>query len=236
METKNPRPSTQSSFTLINPHAVAYARTHLSKFPGPFKEGGREIIQREVTKGAQGLQTPDQIARLIRDNALALTPEQILASDAYWKDLIKKKLDSNTINRRMAKFNARQLQDRAEMIARTETHRAAGAGQLESWREAARQRLLNPSEWQRVWSVAWDDRLCAACEAMDGVAVGLDEPFVTNCDGEPVTNSFGEQMEFADLHPRCRCVIFLVRKDQVAEHRDRVLSLRPAVKPQSHRP
>jgi hypothetical protein len=43
METKNPKSSTQLRFDLINPHAVAYARTHLSDNLGPLKERGREI-------------------------------------------------------------------------------------------------------------------------------------------------------------------------------------------------
>jgi hypothetical protein len=46
----------------------------------------------------------------------------------------------------MAKFNARQLQDRAETIAITEVLRAAKGGELESWREAAQQRLLDEDQ------------------------------------------------------------------------------------------
>lgn len=234
MEEKNPKPSTDLRFDLINPHAVAYARTHLSEGLGPLKEGGREIIQREVTRAMSGQQTSQQVARIIRDNALALTPEQVIASDEHWKDLIKKGLDANTINRRMAKFNARQLQNRAETIAHTETHRAAAGGQLAAWREAQRQRVIEPGTMVKVWYVAWDDRLCPACEGMDGVAVGLDETFARNRDGTPVANSFGELMEFPDMHPNCRCTFNLVHKDQLEEFMAK--RVRPTEKPQSHRP
>jgi hypothetical protein len=134
METKNPKPATNLSFNLINPHAVAYARTHLSEYLGPLKEGGREIIQREVAKAVSGQQTAQQVVRLIRDNALARTLEETVSSDAYWKDLIKKGLDANTINRRMARFNAHQLQDRAETIALTEVLRAGMRGSWERGR------------------------------------------------------------------------------------------------------
>jgi hypothetical protein len=72
-------------------------------------------------------------------------------------------------------------------------------------------------------------------EAKDGVAVGLDESFVRNRAGEAVANSFGGQIDFTDMHPNCRCNMNLMRIDQVAEHRGRVISLRPAVKLQSHR-
>lgn len=45
---------------------------------------------------------------------------------------------------------------------------------------------------------------------MDGVAVaGLEGAFTVNRNGEAVDNSFGEQMEFAEKHPRCRCTVQL---------------------------
>ena len=213
METKNPKSSIRLRFDLINPHAVAYARTHLSEYLGPLKERGREIIQREVMRAMSGQQTPQQVARLIRDNALALTPEQILASDAYWKDLIKKKLDANTINRRMAKFNARQLQERAETIARTEVHRAALHGTLASWKDAARRGTIILDEWVKVWHVTWDERLCDVCEAMDGVAV-------------EVAGEFAPTVLVPDLHPQCRCTMDLIRKDKLEDYRRRVLGVR----------
>jgi len=55
-----------------------------------------------------------------------------------------------------------------------------------------------------------DGRTCPECQAMDGVAVeGFEGSFTTNSEGEAVDNGFGEQMEFADLHVGCRCVIRL---------------------------
>lgn len=79
-------------FDLINPHAVAYARTHLLEDLGPLKERGREIIRDYVTRAVGGEFTPFDVARLIRDNALALTPEQVMASNVYGEGLLKKNL------------------------------------------------------------------------------------------------------------------------------------------------
>lgn len=187
-----------------------------------------------MARAVGGEFSPQQIARVIRDKALALTSEQTVASDAYWKDLIKKGLDANTINRRVAKFNARQLQDRAETIALTEIHRAAQAGTIASWQAAANQGLIDPSEWVKVWHVTWDDRLCPICEPMDGVAVGLFDNFTVNTDGKAIDNGFEKSTEIAAAHPRCRCTITRVRADQLDAWRERLN--RPEEKPQSHRP
>jgi hypothetical protein len=55
-----------------------------------------------------------------------------------------------------------------------------------------------------------DGRVCEICLAMDGVTVdGLDGSFSFNADGESVDNGFGEQMDFADAHVGCRCVVRL---------------------------
>ena len=195
---KKQESSLQLRFDAIDPLAVAYARTHLPEnILGPLKERGREIIQCEVTRAMSGQQTPQQVARLIRDNALALTPEQIIGADIYWKDLIKKGLDSSTINRRMERFNARQLQGRAEMIARHACLTATHQGQLQSIREEVAQGKLDPSRTNRKWIVAHDDQLCDICRAMDGKEVPADKPWTLE-DGTTVWIP-------QEAHTQCRC-------------------------------
>lgn len=79
-------------FDLINPHAVAYARTHLLEDRGATEGARAEIIRDYVTRAVGGEFTPFDVARLIRDNALALTPEQVMASNVYGEGLLKKNL------------------------------------------------------------------------------------------------------------------------------------------------
>lgn len=203
--TKKQESSLHLRFDAIDPLAVAYARTHLSEnLLGPLKERGREIICDYLARAVSGEFTLQQVARLIRDNALALTPEQVIVSNVYFKDLTKKGLDANTINQRMAKFNAHQLQDRAETIAHHMCLTATHQGQLQSIREAVAQGMLDPSRTDRVWSSAGDERRCEICEYMEGKSTPADEPWTLK-DGTKVWIP-------QEAHIQCRCSWSLVTR------------------------
>lgn len=88
---------------------------------------------------------------------------------------------------------------RAEMVARTETMRAANEGQMQLWDQATEAGLLTGDE-QKEWIVTPDDRLCPICEPLDGEKAGLDETFKVD----------GEEIDGPPAHPRCRCTIGLV--------------------------
>ncbi len=198
---------THLRFDLINPHAVAYARTHLLEDLGPLKERGREIIRDYVVRSVGGEFAPQKVARLIRDNALALTPEQVIASNVYGKGLLKKRLDSNTINRRLEKFNARQLQDRAEKIARTAIIQAQVEGQRALWREAAKEGTFDRHTATRIWHVSQDEKLCPLCASMDGQEIPFDGTYKRMDDGYvgSSVNVFGEVLDGPVMHLSCRC-------------------------------
>jgi hypothetical protein len=88
--------------------------------------------------------------------------------------------------------------ERAEVIARTETMRASNAGQELAWEQAKDDGLLTGNE-KKEWIVTPDDRLCPVCEPMDGVQVPLGESFSVN----------GEQLDGPPAHPNCRCAMGL---------------------------
>ena len=199
------------SFNVIEPHAVEYAKTHLADIVQPYQDGAKALIQDQVTKAMLGEQTPMEVARHIRDH-IGLDPGRVHRVDLKYEQLLEQGVSQPDIDRRIGKFMQQLSTERAEMIARTEIHRAAGRGQLDSWREAVKAGTLDPAEWQRVWHAVMPDdgRTCPECQAMDGVAIeGFEGGFTTNSEGEAVDNGFGEQMEFADLHIGCRCVIRL---------------------------
>lgn len=87
---------------------------------------------------------------------------------------------------------------RAEMVARTETMRAANEGQMQLWDQATEAGLLTGDE-QKEWIVTPDDRLCPICEPLDGEKTGLDDTFKVD----------GEEIDGPPAHPRCRCTIAL---------------------------
>lgn len=79
---------------------------------------------------------------------------------------------------------------RAEMIARTESMRAANAGQRESWDQAVEKGLL-PADIKREWIATSD--ACPFCVALDGKTASLSGEY---------PNDGGEG---PPLHPDCRC-------------------------------
>ena len=82
---------------------------------------------------------------------------------------------------------------RAETIARTETAYADVQGNLEGYRASG---VVSGKQW----TIAQDE-FCDDCNELDGVVVGLDEPFPGDGgDGPP-------------LHPNCRCDILPVLID-----------------------
>lgn len=111
-------------------------------------------------------------------------------------------LSKSQIDRMVERYTERSLRHRALMIARTETIRAANAGQVEAWRQAQTQGLLTGAE-RMHWIVATDERACPICKEIprmnpNGVAIG----------GHFQTPNGIARMP-PDPHPSCRCALSL---------------------------
>jgi len=108
-------------------------------------------------------------------------------------------------------FGSEANNRRAEMIARTESHRAELSGRRELWKEANHDMVLageQPIYVGRVWRASPD--ACDFCLAMDGTQIGLDEVYFQQGSRFEVEDVGGmnldyEDVEVAGLHPNCRC-------------------------------
>ena len=136
----------------------------------------------------------------LRDWIKRHTAELVKGVSQTTKDEIAALLDEafvdETLDQRDLMAEIRDLlgdKDRAELIARTETMRAANAGQREAWRQGVEDGYVEPKE-RRVWIVTDDDALCEECEPLDGVTAPVDGEY--EGDGE----------DGPPLHPDCRCV------------------------------
>lgn len=87
-------------------------------------------------------------------------------------------------------FTEQLLRQRASTIARTEIMAAENMGQLEAWRQAARDGLI-PKEARKVWVVG--PGACTTCALVNGKAVKLEDPF-------PLVDVL-----MPPAHPNCRC-------------------------------
>jgi len=78
-------------------------------------------------------------------------------------------------------------EERARLIAETETTRAFAEGNMEGWKETGVIKM-------REWRTARDELVCPICGPLSGKVVGMDEEFAPGIMSPPA-------------HPRCRCWI-----------------------------
>lgn len=199
------------AFDRSNPEAIRWAAEQSSLLIRGLTEETREAVREILARAIRDGIPPRQSARLIQQT-IGLSTQQALAVERVRQQILSNPgglVKAGTlrirvprggaseafVERRVAQYSGRLLAQRALLIARTETIRAAVAGQNLLWRQALAEGLLRGTE-RRRWIITPDDRLCPSCEAMDGEEVGLDELFESDTlgavDGPP-------------LHPDCRC-------------------------------
>lgn len=90
------------------------------------------------------------------------------------------------------------LRRRAEKIGENEAYHATQLAKQLVWSMQQRQGLL-PADAQKRWITADDERVCAVCGPLDGVAVPLADSFEVG----------GRRLIAPGVHPNCRCTIEL---------------------------
>jgi len=77
-------------------------------------------------------------------------------------------LNQSKIDTLVERYRERLVNYRAEMIARTETMRAANMGAFAEQRAQASAGLFDAKTAQRIWQTTPDDRACEECTDLDG--------------------------------------------------------------------
>jgi hypothetical protein len=226
-------PRIDISFQVVNPYTLPWVRVRTAELvtlvTDDVKDNIRLILADKFRRG----QTVAQAGRAIR---AALRPDELLAqteADAQWsvgltgrqvqavlnyretlydgQQFTNGEIDAATVEARADRYAAKLLRQRATMIARTETQKAAAAAQRDLWSDAVKQGFIDPQTARQTWIVTPDDKLCPVCEAIpilnpDGVPLG--EPF--DSDVGPVDGP-------GDPHPNCRCAVGLVFDEAAQE-------------------
>jgi hypothetical protein len=195
------------TFNLIQGMSLAARKAIQDVITRAFQQGGHPYDQAREIRSSIGLTSQQaQAVQNYRDALESGNPSQIRDSlsrelrDGRFDRSVLRAINEQTtipqarIDAMVDRYAARQLNYRAEMIARTETARASNAGQQEAWDQAVDQGLLDPAGTLKVWIAAAD--CCDDCaDVADSDGVPLDEMFDTSegpLDGPP-------------LHPNCRC-------------------------------
>lgn len=184
-------------YSVANPKIAAYLKGRTGELITTSEAGMLEAVraatQRALTHGL----TPVQVGRELRDS-IGLNAPQARALANYRSGLATglNAKEPDEIDTLAEAYRQRMLDYRATMIGRTEVRFAANEGQQDVW-EAAVDEGLMPDGTQRVWVV--DGNPCPEiCLPMNGVAVGLDEPWILPDDRE-VDNP-------TQSHPHCYCI------------------------------
>lgn len=222
----------EMSFSLLNPSAIAFLQGYEFELITGLTSLLRETIQGILVRAYRDGITVQGQARLIRQY-VGLTPAQVRAvenyrrllesgdpgglRDALARELRDARFDSTLqraaadgarltraqIERLVARYVERQVKYRATMIARTETIRAANAGQIEAWRQAQQQGLLSNTVRMK-WIVTKDERTCDICPQIRDMNPG----------GVLIGGVFrspkGIVRQPPDPHPQCRCALGLL--------------------------
>jgi len=181
-------------FDVLNPRALAFlaqhAAQHVTRITEETRAAMRTVLTDLHTQGVPAVQA----ARRIKDY-IGLTEGHALAVETLRARLTELGAAPERVGALVARKVRELTEWRALTIARTEPAQAASAARRESWRQAADSDLFDRASAQRVWRTAQDAVVRDEHDAMEGVAVGLDEDFVLP-DGR-VTNP-GEDIN-------CRC-------------------------------
>lgn len=188
---------TQDSFHVTNELAVkaaAKAGRGIPKLSSTARQTIREAIADNVN---YGLGIEETAARI--QNSLGLDKRLQTAVDNYRNTLLKSGKKRTVVNRLVKTYTARLTNQRAVMVARTETAQAANVGQREYWLDMMNQGYLTHEKTYKEWVTAADERTCPMCGPMDGVRVKLDELFQVD----------SVMLEGPIVHPNCRCSLTL---------------------------
>lgn len=187
------------SLDVLNPRILTFVREETGRLIQ-----GVSIQQRDAIRGTmqrmfeQGRGTRDAAAE-IRD-VIGLNARQAVALDTYARGL-----DEGLSQARRAtlvdRYRNKLLRDRADMIARTESIKAATAGTQLQWADAVDKGLLDPGEWEQSWLTALDELVCPVCSVLNGTTA-------------PIGGLFGIGLAGPPAHPRCRCALLLQLKSQ----------------------
>lgn len=217
-------------FDQVNALAVSAARRQAGALIDGIDAQTRQLVARLVAQGQLGELTPEAIAQRIRP-LIGLNASQADTALRYF-DALNARFEAerygadaaNALRGRFAfspwrggpldgrverlyqQYVDRQLRYRAQMIARTETIRAASEGDQLAWSQRIAAGDADGYEVVQTWSVTRDDRACPLCLALDGEQVRTG-PVSAGARPDLGTLAGFDGVGHPPRHPGCRCVL-----------------------------
>ena len=195
-------------FNFIDPGVQNWITTRGSEFVTLCTDEQKQAISTMLLHGMENNMSVDEVATNIRA-CIGLTKSDATSVMNYYnrmKDTLRQEhpqMWQSTIETK-AKIGAQRYAERchrqrAMMIAQTEMAFAYNQGADFSMRQAYEEGLVGT--YKKVWTTSGDDAVCAHCDALDGVSVGMDGNFGFG------KGLFEAEGELPPAHPRCACAI-----------------------------
>lgn len=190
-------------FDSVNPHAAQYARTQSSALITQINDSQREAVRNLIESSVSSGRTVQDIARDIR-TVVGLRDDQVRALQTYRERVtVRGKLTVDQIEKKVTRYANALLKQRGDLIARTEVLSSANAGQLQLWKQAKQDGMLDQS-WGKEWITTQDELLCPVCESLDGIIIRFDAIFQSPDDPS-------ETAMYPPIHPNCRCTLAVAK-------------------------
>jgi hypothetical protein len=134
-------------------------------------EAGYGLTEADLRRAGIGSPTSDVLNRKLRDGRFDRT---ILAAARK-----KQPLGAEKIDQMVARYTARYVKHRAEVIGRTEAMRAVNQANEEAYRQAIERGDIRPEQLRREWRTRLDGRERRTHRYLNGIVNGWGEPWIT---------------------------------------------------------
>lgn len=219
-----PAPS-KFAFDLYTEDVMAELKDYQDAFIGSLTDDMRTTVFDAITQGVRDGMDPEDVAASIRDqiglsdrlatavdnyraaleNGTSDALDRALRDDSYDAEVqaaidAGEVLDADMIDELVNAYSERALDYRADMIAQTESNRAANMGLQSAYSQAIKDGVFPNDAVRQYWMLALDEKTCDDCQ---GVA---DD----NADGIEIGSTFDSAdggVDSPPLHPNCRCSV-----------------------------
>jgi hypothetical protein len=220
-----PQPPSRFAFDLYAGEVMQALADYQDTFITAMTDDVRKTVFDAIAAGVREGADPEDVAAGIRD-AIGLNDRQALAVENYRAALegnearslgyqlrdddadeaVQAALDSGVpldparIDELVNGYVERSLDYRADMIAQTESNRAANMGLQASYRQAVAAGVFPEAAVKQYWMLALDEKTCLTCILIAvgaNLGIGIGDGFLSE----------GEEVDAPPVHPNCRCTL-----------------------------
>ena len=213
------------AFDLYTDEVTSELKDYQDAFIGNLTDDMRQTLFEAISNGVRDGLDPADVAASVRDtiglsdrlatavdnyraaleNGTSDALDRALRDDSYDAEVqaaidAGEILDADMIDELVNAYSERALDYRADMIAQTESNRAANMGLQSAYGQAIKDGVFPNDAVRQYWMLALDEKTCDDCQSV------ADD----NADGIEIGDTFDSAdggVDSPPLHPNCRCSV-----------------------------